>query len=69
MQVPLRCSYIKMTKQVFYVPYICSLFQQVGGKAVSQAVYAHIFLYASLIFCSRKNLLYCTHRVSRIRLV
>ena len=27
------------------------------------------FFYASLIFCSRKNLLYCTHRVSRIRLV
>jgi hypothetical protein len=43
-----------MTKQVFYVPYICPLFQQVGGKAVSQAVYAHIFLYACLIFCIRK---------------
>ena len=30
-----------MTKQVFYIPYICALIQQVGGKTVPETVYAY----------------------------
>ena len=48
MQVTLSSFYIKMPKQVFYVPNVCAFIQQVSGKAVPQAVYANLFFNAAL---------------------
>ena len=42
MQVDLRGPDIEMTKKFFYISNVGAFFQQMGGKAVTQAVNTHI---------------------------
>ena len=63
MKVSLRGLYAEMAQEIFYVFYIGSFIQQVRGKTMPQAMYAHLFFDARLPFGIGENLLYGPGRI------
>ena len=49
-----------MPQQVFYIGYIYSFFEQMGGKTMPKAMYATVFYNACLFFGIAEYLLYFT---------
>ncbi len=52
-----------MAQQIFNIAYISTFIQQVGSKAMTQAMYAYFLFYASPAFCIIKYLLHGAGRV------